>query len=102
MNAQPGSMVLRASIRNRAAYAQPLPFLRLDLVDRFGGSVATRDFAPREYLKNPAQATRLLAAGGAVEAELALADTVPDAVGYNLDVCLRQGDRTVCAQAGGN
>jgi hypothetical protein len=94
-----GSMTVRASIKNRAAYAQPLPLLRLDLEDRFGGLVATRDFEPREYLKDPARATRMLAANGVVEAQLALAGTAPDAVGYKLDVCLRDGSRTVCAQA---
>ena len=47
-----GTMTVRASIKNRAGYAQPLPLLRIDLEDRFGGSVASRDFEAREYLKD--------------------------------------------------
>lgn len=84
-----GRLTIRASLRNRAPFAQPMPLLRLELEDRFGGSVARRDFEPREYLKDPAQATRLLAKGASTEAEIAVADAPADAVGYRLDVCMR-------------
>jgi len=94
-----GSLKVRASIRNGAAFAQPLPLLRLELDDRFGGTVARRDFRPAEYLKDPAQATRLLAAGAATEAELTIVDAATDAVGYRLDVCLQDESGAVrCAQ----
>ncbi|MGB7904745.1 MAG: DUF3426 domain-containing protein, partial [Steroidobacteraceae bacterium] len=53
-----GALTVRASLKNGAAYAQPMPLLRLELEDRFGGTVARRDFRPAEYLKNPAQAKR--------------------------------------------
>jgi predicted Zn finger-like uncharacterized protein len=85
-----GSMVVRASLKNRAAFAQPHPILRLELEDRFGSTVATRDFEPADYLKNPSQGSRLIAPGASSEAELLLADPGPEAVGYRLDVCLRE------------
>lgn len=85
-----GSMVVRASLKNRAAFAQPHPILRLELEDRFGSTVATRDFEPADYLKNPLQGSRLIAPGSTSEAELLLADPGPEAVGYRLDVCLRE------------
>lgn len=84
-----GTMTVRASLKNGAAFAQPMPLLRLELEDRFGGTVARRDFQPAEYLKDPARATRLLPAGASTEAELALVGTTSEAVGYRLDVCLR-------------
>jgi hypothetical protein len=94
-------MTVRASIRNGASFAQPMPLLRLELEDRFGGTVARRDFTAREYLTNPAQAGRLLAAGAATEAELAIAGAPADAVGYRLDVCVREtADGVRCAQDG--
>ena len=97
-----GAMTVRASIRNGADFAQPMPLLRLELEDRFGGTVARRDFTAREYLKNPAQAGRLLAAGAATEAELAVVDAPADAVGYRLDVCLHDdGTGVRCAQGSG-
>jgi predicted Zn finger-like uncharacterized protein len=85
-----GRMVVRASLTNRAAFAQPHPVLRLELDDRYGASVATRDFEPADYLKDPLQAPRLLAPGATSEAELILADPGTEAVGYRLDVCLRE------------
>ena len=87
-----GRMVVRASLTNRARFAQPHPILRLELEDRFGAVVATRDFEPADYLKNPSQATRLIAPGASSEAELLLAEPGRDAVGYRLDVCLRESN----------
>jgi predicted Zn finger-like uncharacterized protein len=85
-----GRLVVRASLTNRAAFAQPHPILRLELDDRFGATVATRDFDPADYLKDPSQATRLIAPGSTAEAELLLADPGTEAVGYRLDACLRE------------
>ncbi len=96
-----GTMSVRVSIRNGAAFAQPLPLLRLELEDRFGGTVARRDFEPGEYLKDSAQAGRLLAKGAATEADLVLASATTEAVGYRLNVCMRAESGTVhCAQDG--
>ena len=97
-----GRMVVRASLTNRAGFAQPHPILRLELEDRFGATVATRDFEPSDYLKNPSQATRLIAPGSSSEAELLLADPGTEAVGYRLDVCLRESSALLrCARGPG-
>jgi Protein of unknown function (DUF3426) len=94
-----GAMTVRASLKNGADFAQPMPLLRLELEDRFGGTVARRDFQPAEYLKVPAQATRLLPAGASTEAELEIVGTTSEAVGYRLDVCLRDENRVIrCAE----
>jgi predicted Zn finger-like uncharacterized protein len=96
------SMTVHASLTNRADFAQPYPLLRLEFEDRYGDAVAQRDFAPAEYLKNTAQATRQLAAGATTEAELTVVTPGPDAVGYTLDICVREDDRPVrCAQGKG-
>ena len=98
-----GSMTVRASLKNGASFAQPMPLLRLELEDRFGGTVARRDFRPAEYLKDPAQATRLLPAGSSTEAELAIVGTTSEAVGYRLDVCLHDERGAVqCAEPTGS
>jgi predicted Zn finger-like uncharacterized protein len=97
-----GRMLVRASLTNRAGFAQPHPILRLELEDRFGATVATRDFEPADYLKNPSQAGRLLAPGASSEAELVLADPGREAVGYRLDVCLRESPALLrCARGPG-
>ncbi len=97
-----GTMTVRASLKNGASFAQPMPLLRLELEDRFGGTVARRDFRPAEYLNDPAQATRLLPAGSSTEAELAIVGATSEAVGYRLDVCLNDENGAVrCAEPTG-
>jgi len=97
-----GRMSVRASLTNRAAFAQPHPVLRLELEDRFGEPVAVRDFEPGEYLKDPSQASRMMGAGATTEAELLIADPGRDAVGYRLDICVRESASLLrCAQGRG-
>ena len=97
-----GHMSVQASITNNATFAQPFPLLRLELEDRFGAPVATRDFEPAEYLKTPAVATRMLGAGASAEADLEIVDPGADAVGYRLDLCLRESAELLrCAQGPG-
>ncbi len=98
-----GTLTVRASLKNDARFAQPMPLLRLELEDRFGGTVARRDFQPAEYLKDPARATRLLHAGASTEAVLEIVGATTEAVGYRLDVCLRDENGVVrCAEPGGS
>ena len=100
--AGPGQLRVRASLRNQADFAQPHPLLRLELENRFGAPVAARAFEPEEYLKDPSQAARPLDAGAVTEAELLIADPGPDAMGYRLDVCVRESaSRLRCAQGPG-
>ena len=95
-------MTIRASLTNRAAFAQPHPVLRLELDDRYGESIAVRDLEPAEYLKNPTEASRLLAPSASTEAEILILNPGPDSVGYRLDVCLRESPTQLrCAQGPG-
>jgi predicted Zn finger-like uncharacterized protein len=95
-------MTIRASLTNRAAFAQPHPILRLELDDRYGESIAVRDLEPAEYLKNPTEASRLLAPSASTEAEILILNPGPDSVGYRLDVCLRESPTQLrCAQGPG-
>ena len=97
-----GRLEVRARLTNRAEFEQPYPILRLQFEDRFGSVVAKRDFEPAEYLKDPAQAAGPFAPGASSEAELLLADPGVEAVGYRLDVCLRESPAVLhCAQGPG-
>jgi predicted Zn finger-like uncharacterized protein len=87
-----GRLVVHATLTNRAAFEQPYPVLRLQFEDRFGSLIATRDFEPADYLKDPAQAGRVMTPGASSDAELVLVDPGADAVGYRLDLCLRESD----------
>lgn len=91
---------LRASIVNRAVFAQPYPLLRLSLQDRFGNTIATRDVAAADYLPGAASGTpRLLAPGQRADAEIVFVDPGRDAVGFELDLCVPAGAGLRCANA---
>jgi predicted Zn finger-like uncharacterized protein len=93
----PGTLRVRASIVNRAPRAQPHPLLRVTLLDRFSAKVARREFAPAEYLPGRTAPTDMLAAGARVDADLVIADPGSDAVGFELDVCLKRRGVLECA-----
>src|ERR1700722_4523294 len=84
-----GELTVRASIKNDASQPQPLPLLRVTLLDRFGHRLASRDVAPRAYLVGaPPAADALLPAGERVDAQMAFVDPGRDAVGFEIDACL--------------
>ena len=93
---QAGRLLLRASIVNRADYAQPYPLLRLALQDRFGTTVGVRDIQPVDYLPGSG-AGNLLEPGQRADAEIRIVDPGKDAVGFEMDVCLSLTDGVRCA-----
>lgn len=90
-----GDLVVRASIANAADRPQPVPLLRLTLQDRYGKRLASRDLEPQEYLG--ADARELLDPGQRIDAAIAVVDPGSDAVGFELDACLRRGGGIACA-----
>jgi predicted Zn finger-like uncharacterized protein len=92
-----GALRVRASLLNSADHAQPYPLLRLTLQDRFGSNVGSRDLEPNEYLHGEPGSNQLLGAGQRIDAEIKIVDPGQDAVGFELDVCLRGESGTRCA-----
>ncbi len=93
---QSNRLMLRASIVNRAGYAQPFPLLRLTLHDRFGGTLGLRDIGPADYLPG-AGIGELLGPGERADALIRIVDPGPEAVGFELDVCLPASGGVRCA-----
>ncbi|MFT3906246.1 MAG: DUF3426 domain-containing protein [Steroidobacteraceae bacterium] len=93
-----GDIRVRVSLANRGKRAQPMPILRLTLLDRYGKRVAARDLQPGDYL-NPTQlAMGFLRSDQRVDSEIAVKDPGPDAASFELDACLSGGSSTVrCA-----
>jgi predicted Zn finger-like uncharacterized protein len=95
--ATPGTLKVRASVKNLADFAQPYPLLKLVLEDRWGEQVRAREFEPSEYLDPTVASDRLLAPAQQTGATIAIVDPGPDAEGFRFDVCLRGARGPVCA-----
>jgi len=93
----PGTLKVRASVKNLAEFPQPYPLLKLVLEDRWGEQVRSREFEPREYLDSSATAERMMAPAQEANATIAIVDPGPDAEGFRFDVCLRGTGNAVCA-----
>jgi hypothetical protein len=95
-----GEIVVRASVKNAAASAQPLPLLRVTLQDRFGNHIAARDVPPGDYLPSPAAPSSLLGSGSRVDATMVFVDPGPQAVGFEIDACLPEHSGEVACAHG--
>jgi hypothetical protein len=83
-----GQISVRASVKNGARQAQPLPLLRVTLQDRFGNRIASRDVPPQSYLPRAIPSSSLLSAGQRIDAEMTFVDPGSNAVGFEIDACL--------------
>jgi predicted Zn finger-like uncharacterized protein len=90
---------VRVSIANRSARSQPVPVLRLTLLDRYGKRIAARDLQPREYLPRDQQGRIFMDGGQRIDNEVAVVDPGPEATSFELDVCL-VGPRSALRCAG--
>lgn len=78
------ALMIRATLVNKAPFAQPYPAVELTMTDLEQKRVAVRRFLPEEYLAGPPPA-RLLSAGGSAQLQLEIADPGDEAVGFEFD-----------------
>ncbi len=88
---------MRLSVANHAARAQPMPLLRLTLLDRYGKRIAARDLTPQEYAPRGQAARTLLGHDERVDSEVAVRDPGGDSASFELDVCLPLQGQVRCA-----
>ena len=81
---RPGVLLLTATFRNDAAYAQAWPRLEVNLGDLDGQSLGLRRFAPREYLGAEPTSSRI-EPGQAANASLAIVAPGKRALAFGLD-----------------
>ena len=80
---------VRLSLANHALRAQPLPLLRLTLLDRYGKRVASSDLAPEQYWPGGAPPRAFLGHDERVDSEVSVRDPSAASASFELDVCLR-------------
>jgi predicted Zn finger-like uncharacterized protein len=89
---------VRLSLANRAPRPQPVPLLRLTLLDRYGKRVAARDLTPADYWPHDQPVHAFLGHDERIDSEVAVRDPGADSASFELDVCLRNLHGTVrCA-----
>ena len=92
----PHQITVRASIANIGRWPLPLPLLRITLQDRYGRTIAARDVAPRDYVPTSSHPASMLAAGQRVDATVTFVSPGPQAIGFEIDTCLREAGTMVC------
>jgi predicted Zn finger-like uncharacterized protein len=78
----PGALIISASLRNDATFAQPFPTVEISLSDLDETRVAMRRFQPREYLSDARAISRGLAAGASTSLVFEVADPGRNAVAF--------------------
>ena len=94
----PGTLTVRASLKNNAGQPLPLPLLRITMQDRYGNRIATRDVTPSGYVPGAVPAEAHLGVGQRIDAEMTFKDPGQNAVGFEIDACLPTATgRIACA-----
>jgi predicted Zn finger-like uncharacterized protein len=83
---------VRLSLANHAERAQPLPLLRLTLLDRYGKRIATSELTPSQYWPSGAPPRAFLGHDERIDSQLSVHDPNASSASFELDVCLRGSD----------
>ena len=78
----PGALIISATLRNDARFAQPYPTVDITLSDLDEKRIAMRRFQPREYLSDSRAIGAGLAAGASTALVFEVADPGKDAVAF--------------------
>ena len=93
----PHQITVRASVANHGPWPLPLPLLRVTLQDRYGRTIAAREVRPHDYLARGSGDAAMMAPGERIDATVAFVNPGTQAVGFEIDACLREGRHVVCA-----
>ena len=88
---------VRLSLANHATRAQPMPLLRLTLLDRYGRRIAARELTPQEYAPRGQTLRAFLGRDERVDSEITVRDPGSDSASFELDVCLSLQGQVRCA-----
>lgn len=80
-----GALMIRASIVSHANFAQPYPVVALTLTDIQGRPVASRRFAPSEYLDDPESLPPMMVPGQPVPVLIEVLDPGKNALAFEFE-----------------
>jgi len=78
----PGALMISATVRNNARFAQPYPVITITLSDLDGNRVAMRRFRPSDYLDDPVLRAKGLAPGASAALVFEVKDPGKNAVAF--------------------
>jgi len=84
--ARPGTLLIDATIVNKAPFAQAFPGIRIDFSDIQGTPVTSRAFSPREYLGAAALREGSMPPGEVLKVHIEMPDPGEDATNYELQL----------------
>jgi len=79
---EPNSLVVTASLENKASFDQPFPLIEISLLNSKSEIVALRRFTPKEYLQNKYKKGMLMTSNKSIELKVHIADPGKDAVRF--------------------
>ncbi len=79
------ALLITLALLNSAPFPQPFPLLELSFSDQTGRTVATRRFAPREYLPQAESDAPLMVAGDVMPVTLEISDPGAHATSYRFE-----------------
>jgi predicted Zn finger-like uncharacterized protein len=89
---------VRVSLANHAMRSQPMPLLRLTLLDRYGKRIASSDLTPAQYWPTGVPPREYLGHDERIDSEITVRDPSAASASFELDVCLHgRGDALHCA-----
>jgi len=83
---------VRLSLANHAERAQPLPLLRLTLLDRYGKRIAAGEVAPSQYWPTSTPPPAFMGHDERIDSQVSVRDPSASSASFELDVCLRSSD----------
>lgn len=91
---EPSRLLLSSGLINEARHAQALPWLKLNMTNRFGKVVASRLLPPRRYMPSGTNVT--VPAHSRLDFRVQVTDPGSNAVGYSLSLCRRSQGKVWC------
>jgi hypothetical protein len=91
---------VRLSLANHALRAQPLPLVRLTLLDRYGKQLAALDLKPADYWPRGQNPRSFLGHDERIDSDVQVRDPPgADSASFEIDVCLATVHGTIRCQS---
>ncbi len=82
---EPGSLIITATMKNKAAYEQPIPLIEVSFLDKDNHTIALRRFRPEEYTQESRTNKKLFTANETITLRIKIEDPGKEAVTFQFN-----------------